>query len=87
MNVRVKRILLLVVGWIFIVLGVLGLFLPILQGVLFLLIGLFILSSEYVWAHQLLRKLREKFPGISRRADEAAAKAAAWMRRLSGQRP
>ena len=76
----------LVLGWMFIVLGIAGLFLPILQGILFLLIGLVILSSEYVWAHHLLRKLRERFPGLSRKADEATEKAALWMRRVSGQK-
>ena len=69
-----KRILVLIVGWTFIVLGVLGLFLPILQGVLFLLIGLIILSSEYVWAHRLLTRLRERFPKIGRTADLATEK-------------
>jgi uncharacterized membrane protein YbaN (DUF454 family) len=73
-------------GWVFILLGIAGLFLPILQGILFLLIGLVILSSEYVWAHHLLRKLRERFPGISRKADEATGKASRWMRRVSGQK-
>ena len=37
-------------------LGVIGLFLPLLQGVLFLLIGLFILSTEYVWAQTIAVK-------------------------------
>jgi uncharacterized membrane protein YbaN (DUF454 family) len=87
MKTRAKGILLLIVGWGFILLGIAGLFLPILQGVLFLLVGLMILSSEYVWAHQLLRRLRERFPSISCKADQAAEKAAAWMRRLSGQQP
>lgn len=87
MKARAKRILLLIVGWGFILLGIAGLFLPVLQGILFLLIGLIILSSEYAWAHHLLAKLRAKFPAISRKADEAAEKAAAWRRRLSGQRP
>ena len=40
MKTHAKRILLLMVGWSFILLGIAGLFLPILQGVLFLLIGL-----------------------------------------------
>ena len=87
MKTHAKRILLLMVGWSFILLGIAGLFLPILQGVLFLLIGLMMLSSEYVWAHQLLRRLREKFPAISRKVDLAAEKAAAWMRRFSRQQP
>jgi len=80
-----KRILLLVVGWAFILLGILGLFLPVLQGVLFLLVGLIILSSEYVWAHRLLTKVRERFPKIGRTADLATEKASAWLRRIIGQ--
>ena len=79
MNARLKRVLVLIVGWCFILLGIVGLFLPILQGVLFLLIGLIILSSEYVWAHHLLTKLRQRFPKLSRTADEALAKAVRWL--------
>jgi len=43
---KAKKMVLILFGWSFIVLGVIGLFLPVLQGVLFLLIGLFILSTE-----------------------------------------
>src|SRR2546427_10937372 len=48
MNPYAKRVLVLIIGWSFILLGIVGLFLPILQGVLFILIGLIILSSEYL---------------------------------------
>jgi uncharacterized protein len=85
MNVAVKRISVVALGWAFILLGILGLFLPILQGVLFLVIGLVILSSEYVWAHRLLARLRARFPSIAHKADEAREKAASWMRRLFRQ--
>ena len=85
MKAYTKRILVLIVGWAFIVLGIVGLFLPILQGVLFLLVGLIILSSEYVWAHHLLTRLRERFPKIGRTADLATEKATAWLRRIIGQ--
>ena len=78
MQARVKKIMLLLLGWGFIVLGVIGLFLPILQGVLFLVVGLLILSSEYVWAHKLLQKIRTRFPQIASRWDEAAIKAHRW---------
>jgi uncharacterized protein len=80
-----KRILVLIAGWGFILLGIVGLFLPVLQGVLFLLVGLVILSSEYAWAHHWLTKLRERFPKIGRTADQATEKAAAWLRRITGQ--
>ena len=85
MKTYTKRILVLIVGWAFILLGILGLFLPVLQGVVFLLVGLIILSSEYVWAHRLLTRLRERFPKIGRTADQATEKATAWLRRITGQ--
>jgi len=74
----------LLLGWGFLLLGVAGLFLPVLQGILFILIGLIILSSEYVWAHRLLERLRNRFPAIARKADDAQVRAAGWMRRVFG---
>jgi uncharacterized membrane protein YbaN (DUF454 family) len=87
MNVHLKRALVLSVGWGFILLGIAGLFLPVLQGVLFLLMGLVILSSEYVWAHHLITRLRQRFPKLGGVADQAAAKAAGWLHRLSHRKP
>ncbi len=83
MNRQVKRVLVLIVGWIFILVGIAGLFLPVIQGILCLLIGLMILSTEYVWAHHLLRKLRERFPKIAALSDQAAEKAQKWISRLT----
>jgi hypothetical protein len=86
MKPRAKRISILIAGWAFILLGIIGLILPFLQGILFIAIGLIILSSQYVWASVLLAKLRARFPKVGRVADKGAAKAAAWMKRLSRQR-
>ena len=82
---KLKRIAIIVIGWIFLLLGVAGLFLPILQGVLFILIGLMILSTEYAWAHHLLSKLKARFPKLAHGADSASQKVNAWMRRICGQ--
>ena len=57
-----KRILILTLGWLFILLGIVGLFLPFLQGILFMLIGLIILSKESKTAQYYLHKLKEKHP-------------------------
>jgi uncharacterized membrane protein YbaN (DUF454 family) len=84
MQPRAKRILILAVGWSFILLGIVGLVLPFLQGILFILVGLTILSSEYEWARRWLEKLRERFPKIAGVADAASAKAASWLKRISG---
>ncbi|MGA8183111.1 MAG: PGPGW domain-containing protein [Terriglobia bacterium] len=81
-NRRFKRWLVIISGWSFVALGVAGLFLPILQGVLFLLIGLTILSTEYVWAHKLLQKLRKRFPSLTSRFDTAKLRAHAWLKRV-----
>ena len=87
MNAHLKRVLVLFVGWGFILLGIVGLFLPVLQGVLFLLVGLIILSSEYVWAHHLITRLRQRFPKLGKIADQAAVKATSWLQRLSHRAP
>lgn len=84
MNSRTKRVAVLVAGWAFILLGIAGLFLPVLQGILFLLVGLIILSSEYVWAHKLLMRLKARFPKLAVHADSAHRRAERIMRRWFG---
>jgi hypothetical protein len=76
-----KRALKLAIGWMFIVLGILGLFLPVLQGILFLLIGLMIISTEYVWARRLLDKLKARFPKIAEQSQRGHMKVEAWFHR------
>jgi|1185.fasta_scaffold849621_2 hypothetical protein len=67
----VRRILILSAGWLFIALGVLGLFLPFLQGVLFLMIGFYLLSLESARARLLRRRLRVRYPGLGSKFDQA----------------
>jgi uncharacterized membrane protein YbaN (DUF454 family) len=69
-----KRTVALVAGWSLIALGVLGLVLPILPGMLLLLAGISVLSSEYVWAHKILQRLRGRFPGLSKQVHAAEAR-------------
>jgi uncharacterized membrane protein YbaN (DUF454 family) len=57
-------------------LGVVGLFLPFLQGVLFLLIGLGILSSESRRVRRLLDRLRNRYPDVS----AAERRAMRWLK-------
>ena len=63
MQSRTKTLLSIGLGWTFIVLGVLGLFLPFLQGILFLLVGLIILSKHHTFARRWLEKLKHRHPG------------------------
>jgi uncharacterized protein len=83
MKPAIKRILVVVAGWSFILLGIVGLVLPFLQGVLFILVGLAILSSQYAWARRLLEKSRRRFPKIGHLADQMAIRVTAWWQRIS----
>jgi uncharacterized membrane protein YbaN (DUF454 family) len=68
-------------GWLFVLLGIAGLFLPILQGILFILIGLLILSSEYVWANRLLERVTQRFPTLAQQARSASQRVHQWLHR------
>jgi len=55
-----NRLINLAVGWTFILIGIAGLIFPVLQGILFLIVGLLFLSKEYHWANRLLEWLKQK---------------------------
>jgi uncharacterized membrane protein YbaN (DUF454 family) len=69
-----KRILIEIAGWFFVVLGTIGLFVPVLQGILFLLIGLTILSTQHDWARRWIIRLRNRFPRIDRQLQRVLGK-------------
>jgi uncharacterized membrane protein YbaN (DUF454 family) len=56
---KLSRIILLVAGWTSVLAGVAGVFLPIVPGIALLIVGLTLLSSEYPWAHTVLRRTKE----------------------------
>ena len=72
---KLKRAAIHFAGWFFLLLGIVGLVLPILQGILFILVGLFLLSSVSPRAERILHKIRKRFPRISNKFDEAKHKA------------
>jgi len=74
MKETINRISVLVLGWFLVVLGIIGLFVPILQGILFILLGLWVLSRENHWARRYLHKLRLRFPAADRRMREIQQK-------------
>jgi uncharacterized membrane protein YbaN (DUF454 family) len=74
------------VGWKFVILGVIGLVLPILQGFLFLAIGFAILAPESPWAQRQLDRLRRRHPELAATFDAALERAGAWLKRLNNRR-
>ena len=83
MERRIKRIVALVIGWLLIAFGVVGLFLPILQGVLFIMLGLLVLSRESEIAHRWLQRGRQRYPKVDAKLKEWGK----WWRRRFGRRP
>lgn len=59
-----KRIIRYVTGFSFLVLGVAGLFLPVLQGVLFIIVGLLILAPESRIVRRMIALVRLKYPEL-----------------------
>lgn len=58
-------------GWVFIVLGALGMFLPILQGFLFLAIGIALLAREIEWVRRRRERLYARYPTLRAWNDKA----------------
>jgi uncharacterized membrane protein YbaN (DUF454 family) len=61
------RIMLVIIGAALALLGLAGLFLPVIPGWLLLLSGLAILAGEFVWARRILDRARHRLSELSRR--------------------
>jgi len=77
------RFMMLGLGYGFLGLGFLGLFLPILQGLLFLAIGLIILSRHAAWAERLLHWLKARYPRAGDVFSKAEFTAERWLHRVA----
>jgi len=81
-----KKVGLLVIGWIFIGLGILGLFLPILQGFLFIMIGLAILSSRSKTIRRFLKYIERRYPQRYHKVVAWRLKIRSWFKKNSVKR-
>jgi uncharacterized protein len=60
---------LMTLGIIFLVVGIIGLFLPILQGILFLIAGIYLLSVTSLKCKALLTQILSRYPRVKRLYD------------------
>lgn len=60
---RVWRLARIIGGFGLVFLGVIGLFLPLLPGILFIVAGLVLLAREYHWARRLLDWVKSRRGG------------------------
>jgi uncharacterized membrane protein YbaN (DUF454 family) len=66
---KVKKTIRLTFGFLFLLLGLLGLVFPILQGWLFLALGAILLSRDVPLFNKVLGRIKSRFPGIGRAAE------------------
>ena len=78
---KFKEIGFWIIGWLLIGLGILGLFLPILQGVLFIMIGLAILSSRSKTIRRFLKYLEKRYPHQYHRVVTWRVKIRSWFKK------
>ena len=81
MKPAAKRRLFLALGWGFVGLGLVGLFLPVLQGILFLLIGLAFLARTSARARWFRLRLKRRYPKLAAGITAAEARAAEIVKR------
>ena len=82
----IKRVIILTAGWICIGLGIAGLFLPILQGVLLIGLGLWLLSKESTLMRRFADRMKEKFPRQHQRLLAWRSRLLALFKRRSQER-
>lgn len=78
-----KHWIMLWLGWGFIALGLVGLFLPVLQGFLFLAVGTVILSSRSPRVRLLILKLGQRYPRFRAALIEARERVRKLRRRIT----
>ena len=70
-----------VAGFSLLFLGASGPVLPILQGFLFIALGLFVLRDQYAWAHRGMDWLRSRWPRQVDGVEALEGRMVAWFRR------
>jgi Putative transmembrane protein (PGPGW) len=80
----VKRWLKVGTGWCLLVVGVAGLFLPVIQGLLCIAAGLTLLSTEYRWAGVCLEWVKRKIR--RRKAEQSVQHRPRTLAQLPGSR-
>ena len=85
MRKGLRHYLIVISGWAFIFLGFLGLFLPILQGVLFLCIGLVMLSRRSPRVRLLIMKTGSRYPKVRLAISVGRVKAKQWLARIASR--
>lgn len=75
---QIRRVVVLILGWALIGIGVVGLFVPVLQGILFIMLGLYVLSRESRTARGWLTRLQRRYPKVHAQARRVKQNLRSW---------
>ncbi len=81
------RIASIALGWLLVLIGVAGIFLPVLQGGLSLALGFALLSISSQWVHLKLRGWMGRWPAIWKRMERLRRRIHGWLHRKAGSAP
>jgi hypothetical protein len=73
-RIGTKRTIRIVLGSFLLLLGLVGLFLPILQGWLFMAMGVMTLSRDITFFARMENRITDRYPNIGRRMERIRAK-------------
>ena len=62
-----QRIAVIVVGWVLILVGIVGLVLPVVPGAVLIVVGALMVNPQWAWLRRMLEKCRVRFPVFSAR--------------------
>jgi uncharacterized membrane protein YbaN (DUF454 family) len=62
-----------IVGWPLLILGIVGLALPFLQGILFIVVALTLLAPEIPLFGRVIEALKKRFPAVFEKAEKMKA--------------
>jgi uncharacterized membrane protein YbaN (DUF454 family) len=81
------RVAVLAIGWLLVLIGIVGLFLPVLQGGLSLALGFALLSIASQTVHLWLRGLMGRWPKLWRRMEKLRRRLRGWLHRGGDRGP
>jgi uncharacterized membrane protein YbaN (DUF454 family) len=56
---QARRVVRIVIGFTVVLFGIIGLFVPVLQGIVTIVLGLAILGTEFLWARRLMKRFKD----------------------------
>ena len=58
----VQRFAVVALGWVLILLGIVGLVVPVVPGAVLMVVGVLMVNPKWVWLRRMLEKCRVRFP-------------------------